>query len=53
MLSYWHYRAGRFHQDQGMRIDLVLAGADPAGRVASAWIDRKPARVRAPATTRR
>jgi exodeoxyribonuclease-3 len=39
--SYWDYRAGRFHQDQGMRIDLVLAGADPAGRVAAAWVDRK------------
>lgn len=38
--SYWDYRAGRFHQDQGMRIDLVLAGADPAGRVAAAWVDR-------------
>ncbi|MBW0114882.1 exodeoxyribonuclease III [Pseudonocardia abyssalis] len=39
--SYWDYRAGRFHQDQGMRIDLVLAGADPAGRVAAAWVDRQ------------
>jgi exodeoxyribonuclease III len=41
VFSYWDYRAGRFHQDKGMRIDLVLAGADPAGRVAAAWIDRK------------
>lgn len=41
VFSYWDYRAGRFHKDQGMRIDLVLAGADPAGRVAAAWIDRK------------
>jgi exodeoxyribonuclease III len=41
VFSYWDYRAGRFHQDLGMRIDLVLAGADPAGRVAAAWIDRK------------
>ncbi len=41
VFSYWDYRAGRFHQDQGMRIDLVLAGADPAGRVAAAWIDRQ------------
>jgi len=38
--SYWDYRAGRFHQDKGMRIDLVLAGSDPAGRVQAAWIDR-------------
>jgi exodeoxyribonuclease-3 len=41
MFSYWDYRAGRFHQDKGMRIDLVLAGADPAGRVAAAWVDRQ------------
>jgi exodeoxyribonuclease III len=41
VFSYWDYRAGRFHQDKGMRIDLVLAGADPAGRVRAAWIDRK------------
>ena len=32
VFTYWDYRAGRFHQDLGMRIDLVLAGADPAGR---------------------
>ena len=30
-----------FHQDKGMRIDLVLAGADPAGRVAATWVDRQ------------
>jgi exodeoxyribonuclease-3 len=41
VFSYWDYRAGRFHQDQGMRIDLVLAGSDPAGRVAAAWVDRQ------------
>ena len=41
LFTYWDYRAGRFHQDLGMRIDLVLAGADPAGRVAAAWVDRK------------
>jgi exodeoxyribonuclease-3 len=41
VFSYWDYRAGRFHKDLGMRIDLVLAGADPAGRVAAAWVDRK------------
>ncbi|MDT7661940.1 MAG: exodeoxyribonuclease, partial [Pseudonocardiales bacterium] len=27
VFSYWDYRAGRFHQDLGMRIDLVLAAA--------------------------
>ena len=34
IFTYWDYRAGRFHQDKGMRIDLVLAGVRPgrAGR---------------------
>ena len=41
IFTYWDYRAGRFHQDKGMRIDLVLAGADPAGRVAATWVDRQ------------
>ena len=27
VFTYWDYRAGMFHQDLGMRIDLVLAGA--------------------------
>src|SRR3954454_25038735 len=26
VFTYWDYRAGMFHQDLGMRIDLVLAG---------------------------
>jgi exodeoxyribonuclease-3 len=41
IFTYWDYRAGRFHQDKGMRIDLVLAGSDPAGRVAATWVDRQ------------
>jgi exodeoxyribonuclease-3 len=41
VFSYWDYRAGMFHQDLGMRIDLVLASAPVAGRVRAAWIDRK------------
>src|SRR5918995_5156891 len=48
VFTYWDYRAGRFHQDLGMRIDLVLAGADPAGRVAAVWIDRKARKGKAP-----
>jgi len=48
VFSYWDYRAGRFHQDKGMRIDLVLAGADPTGRVAAAWIDRKARKGKGP-----
>jgi exodeoxyribonuclease-3 len=40
VFSYWDYRAGMFHQDLGMRIDLILAGAPVAERVRAAWIDR-------------
>ena len=38
--SYWDYRAGMFHKDLGMRIDLILAGSDPAARTKAAWVDR-------------
>ncbi|MFT3900881.1 MAG: exodeoxyribonuclease III [Gordonia sp. (in: high G+C Gram-positive bacteria)] len=41
VFSYWDYRAGMFHKDLGMRIDLILAGADVADRVAAAFIDRQ------------
>jgi exodeoxyribonuclease III len=40
VFTYWDYRAGMFHQDLGMRIDLVLATARVAGRVKAAWVDR-------------
>jgi exodeoxyribonuclease-3 len=41
VFSYWDYRAGMFHQDLGMRIDLVLASEPVAERVKAAWIDRQ------------
>jgi exodeoxyribonuclease III len=41
VFTYWDYRAGMFHQDLGMRIDLVLASAPVADRVRAAWIDRQ------------
>ena len=41
VFSYWDYRAGMFHQDLGMRIDLVLPDTATASRVAAAWIDRQ------------
>ena len=41
IFTYWDYRAGMFHQDLGMRIDLVLAGTPVAERVKAAWVDRK------------
>jgi exodeoxyribonuclease III len=41
VFTYWDYRAGMFHQDLGMRIDLVLATAAVEGRVKAAWVDRQ------------
>jgi exodeoxyribonuclease-3 len=41
VFTYWDYRAGMFHQDLGMRIDLVLATATVASRVRAAWVDRQ------------
>jgi exodeoxyribonuclease-3 len=41
VFTYWDYRAGMFHQDLGMRIDLVLASDQAAGRVRAAWVDRE------------
>jgi exodeoxyribonuclease III len=40
VFTYWDYRAGMFHQDLGMRIDLVLASDPVADRVQAAWVDR-------------
>jgi exodeoxyribonuclease III len=40
VFTYWDYRAGMFHQDLGMRIDLVLATPSVADRVRAAWVDR-------------
>lgn len=41
IFSYWDYRAGMFHKDLGMRIDLVLATDPVAVRVRAAWVDRQ------------
>jgi exodeoxyribonuclease III len=41
VFTYWDYRAGMFHQDLGMRIDLVLATDPVADRVRAAWVDRQ------------
>jgi len=48
VFTYWDYRAGMFHQDLGMRIDLVLASASVAGRVRAAWVDRQARKGRGP-----
>ncbi len=41
VFTYWDYRAGMFHKDLGMRIDLALASAPVAARVKAAWVDRQ------------
>ncbi len=41
VFTYWDYRAGMFHQDLGMRIDLALASDPVASRVRAAWVDRQ------------
>ena len=38
--SWWDYRAGSFHKNQGMRIDLLLASAPVASRVREVFVDR-------------
>jgi len=48
IFTYWDYRAGMFHQDLGMRIDLVLAGDDVAPRTCAAWVDRAARKGTAP-----
>jgi exodeoxyribonuclease-3 len=39
--TWWDYRAGMFHKNFGMRIDLLLAGPAVAGRLVDAEIDRQ------------
>ncbi len=39
--SWWDYRAGMFHKNEGMRIDLLYATAPVASRVVWAEIDRE------------
>jgi exodeoxyribonuclease-3 len=48
VFTYWDYRAGMFHQDCGMRIDLVLASDPVAERVRAAWVDRHARKGKGP-----
>jgi exodeoxyribonuclease III len=48
VFTYWDYRAGMFHQDLGMRIDLVLASKPVAQRVQAAWVDRHARKGKGP-----
>ncbi|MBC7374596.1 MAG: exodeoxyribonuclease III [Frankiales bacterium] len=44
--TYWDYRAGMFHKDLGMRIDLILAS--PSLTVTDAWVDREARKGKGP-----
>ncbi|WP_433217876.1 exodeoxyribonuclease III [Dactylosporangium sp. CS-047395] len=46
--TYWDYRAGMFHQDKGMRIDLVCASPAIAGAVKGAYVDREARKGKGP-----
>jgi len=46
--TWWDYRAGNFHMDKGMRIDLVYASRAVADRVRGAYVDREARKGRAP-----
>ena len=46
--TYWDYRAGMFHKNQGMRIDLVLASGPGAAGVTDAYVDRDARKGKGP-----
>ena len=46
--TYWDYRAGMFHQNKGMRIDLVYASPPVASRVSAAVVDREARKGKGP-----
>ena len=46
--TYWDYRAGNFHKNLGMRIDLVYATAEVAAAVTDAYVDRDARKGKGP-----
>ncbi|MDP9795308.1 exodeoxyribonuclease-3 [Catenuloplanes nepalensis] len=46
--TYWDYRAGMFHQNKGMRIDLVYATDPVPSRVTDAYVDREARKGKGP-----
>lgn len=48
VFTYWDYRAGMFHRDLGMRIDLILATVPVADRARAAWVDRQARKGKGP-----
>jgi exodeoxyribonuclease-3 len=46
--TYWDYRAGMFHKNFGMRIDLVYANQPFAAAVRDAYVDRETRKGKGP-----
>jgi exodeoxyribonuclease-3 len=46
--TYWDYRAGMFHKNMGMRIDLIYASAAIASEVTDAYVDREARKGKLP-----
>ena len=46
--TYWDYRAGMFHKNMGMRIDLVYANDAAASAVKDAYVDRDARKGKGP-----
>jgi len=46
--TYWDYRAGMFHLNKGMRIDLVYATPELAAKVTDAVVDREARKGKGP-----
>jgi exodeoxyribonuclease-3 len=46
--TYWDYRAGMFHKNMGMRIDLVFASDPVAKAVTDAYVDREARKGKGP-----
>ena len=46
--TYWDYRAGMFHKNMGMRIDLFLASSPVAAAVRDAYVDRDARKGKGP-----
>jgi exodeoxyribonuclease III len=46
--TYWDYRDGSFHKNQGMRIDLVYASLAASTKVTDAYVDRDARKGKGP-----
>ena len=46
--TYWDYRAGMFHKNMGMRIDLVYGNGGLAAAVEDAYVDREARKGKGP-----